>query len=266
MHLGKAKGMDIKMNILFTICGRAGSKGIRNKNIRNFLGYPLLYYSLEAINLYIERHHEHLYCVVVNTDSRELVELANRFTELETITLLRPKELAGDFVAKIDVIRDCIERMPDRAWDVVVDLDITSPLRKVSDIENLIDTYQKSIADIVYSVCPSRRNPYFNMVKKTEYGYERVIMSDYVSRQQAPEIYDMNASLYAYQPSFLTSGKQFNQGRHDIIFMRDTGVLDLDKEEDFGLMEAVAKYLYDVDAELGEIYTELFEHCERRKN
>ncbi|MDD3706486.1 MAG: acylneuraminate cytidylyltransferase family protein, partial [Clostridiaceae bacterium] len=39
-------------DILFTICGRAGSKGIKNKNLRDFLGYPLPYYTISAIDLY----------------------------------------------------------------------------------------------------------------------------------------------------------------------------------------------------------------------
>ena len=36
------------MNILFTICARAGSKGVKSKNARDFLGYPLVYYTLSV--------------------------------------------------------------------------------------------------------------------------------------------------------------------------------------------------------------------------
>lgn len=42
-------------------------------------------------------------------------------------------------------------------------------------------------------------------VKKTEHGYKKVIDSDFTARQQAPEIFDMNASIYAYNPGFLAS-------------------------------------------------------------
>ena len=42
------------MNLLFTICGRAGSKGIKNKNIKNFLDKPLALYSLSVIDLYLK--------------------------------------------------------------------------------------------------------------------------------------------------------------------------------------------------------------------
>ncbi len=245
------------MKILFTICGRAGSKGIRNKNIRNFLGYPLVFYSLAAIEGYVEGNGEVEYEIAVNTDSVELKELCQLYNNLKVECLTRDKTLSGDLVAKIDVIRDCYVRMKDAKehdYDVIVDLDITSPLRKIVDVKNLITKYRSSGSDIIYSVCPSRRNPYFNMVKKTDCGYEKVIASNFVSRQQAPEVYDMNASLYAYQPDFLLSGKHFNEGKQDVIFMDDTGILDLDKEEDFGLMEAVAKHLFTSNIEYGAIH------------
>ena len=44
------------MNILFTICGRAGSKGFKNKNLKEMNGVPLVYYTLAAIKAYIEAH------------------------------------------------------------------------------------------------------------------------------------------------------------------------------------------------------------------
>ena len=62
------------MNILFTICGRAGSKGIKNKNIRMFVGKPLPYYTVSAIDLFLKRTKiEADYDIVVNTDSTELI-------------------------------------------------------------------------------------------------------------------------------------------------------------------------------------------------
>ena len=58
------------MNILFTVCGRAGSKGLKNKNLSLFLGHPLLYYPLSLIDLFIKKllklikkdtHNNHIY-------------------------------------------------------------------------------------------------------------------------------------------------------------------------------------------------------------
>ena len=56
------------MAILFTVCGRAGSKGFQSKNLKDFLGVPLVYYTLAAIRLWQQRADEEI-DVVLNTDS-----------------------------------------------------------------------------------------------------------------------------------------------------------------------------------------------------
>ena len=234
-------------NILFTICGRAGSKGIKNKNIRNFCGVPLPYYTLSAIDLFIKHHPEYNYQLVLNTDSSELIDLVNKNKMQPVSVINRTPELSGDFVGKVDVIRDCLERMENKCnikFDAVVDCDITSPLRTVKDIENLLTVHFSKNPDVTTSVTPARRNPYFNQVMKTEKGVKKVISSNYTARQQAPEIFDMNASLYAYSPEFLFSGKGVLDGYCEIIEMYDTAVLDLDHENDFELMEVIAQYLF----------------------
>ena len=248
------------MRVLFTICGRAGSKGIKNKNIRDFCEKPLPYYSLSAIDLYLKSKEGKKideYDVVLSTDSPELIELISHNPFMKVEVIKRSEKLSGDTVAKKDVIWDCLDQMEEKKgciYDVVVDLDITSPLRTADDVANLINTHMKSGADITYSVTTSRRNPYFNQVVKTDKGFKKAIMSDYTARQQAPEVYDMNASLYAYRPGHLRSGGGFTEGYFEAIVMYDTAVLDLDHENDFELMEIIAKYLFDKKPEFAEVY------------
>lgn len=84
------------MKILFTICGRAGSKGIKNKNIREFLGKPLPYYTISAIDLFLKETTLDIEAdIVANSDSRELLELMknNPLRIIETIE--RDESLAG---------------------------------------------------------------------------------------------------------------------------------------------------------------------------
>lgn len=246
------------MNLLFTICGRAGSKGIKNKNIQDFLEIPLPLYSLAAVKLYTSKYQDVRYNVVLNTDSDELIRILLSADDSNMLHVIRREEqLSGDAVAKIDVIRDCFQKMRQKTscdYDMVIDLDITSPLRKTRDIENLIECLKNTGCDIVESATESRRNPYFNMVRQTGQGVKTVIPSHFVSRQEAPDVYDLNASLYAYNPQFLQINSPFEDGYQELILMEDTGILDLDHPRDLELMQVIAKYLYDQDDEYRQIY------------
>lgn len=245
------------MKILFTVCGRAGSKGIKNKNIRKFCGKYIVLYALSAINLYLKKYHDDEYDIVINSDSQELLNIASNSGLCKVDVIMRDPSLAGDIIGKIEVINDCLIKMQQRKnlhYDVVVDLDITSPLRTVDDIRKVIDKHIATNADVTTTAVPARRNPYFNQLMKTEHGVKKVIDSNFTARQQTPEVFDMNASIYAYKPQHLTSGRQVLDGYCEIVEMIDTGILDLDRESDFELMEAVAVYMFRTYSNYREIY------------
>ncbi|MDD3040955.1 acylneuraminate cytidylyltransferase family protein [Bacteroides sp.] len=244
------------MKILFTICGRAGSKGVKNKNLKEFLGYPLPFYTVSVIDLFIKNNKQYDCDIVLNTDSDDLIDLFRNKLTLPIHIVKREPKLGEDNTPKVHVIQNSYTVLKERLkedYDLVVDLDITSPLRTLKDLETLVEKKVNSDADVVFSVTDSRRNPYFNMVMKTAKGYERVIKSNFNARQEAPEIFDMNASMYAYSPEFLESGKGIFEGKCDVIKMMDTAVLDIDHEIDFELMSVIAKYQFVKNTEMKKI-------------
>lgn len=245
------------MNILFTICGRAGSKGFRNKNLKEMNGIPLVYYTLATIKGYADRHPEHAIAAAVNTDSDSLKQLIRKQEAVQIHYINRKEELAGDIVPKVAVIQDTYRQLSGLDPDVVIDLDITSPYRSVRDIENIITEYTSDEYDIVFSVVQARRSPYFNMVEKKSDGYYRKICeSSFTARQQAPQSYELNASIYAYNPVFLngTIDRTILDYRCGISAMPDYLVLDIDSEEDFEMMQYLHRYYCDRDAGLNEVY------------
>lgn len=237
------------MNLLFIICARAGSKGAVGKNTRIFCGVPLVYYTLKIYEKYIVKHkgeNEEI-DLAVNTDSTELLRQIGDWGTAY-IPVRRKIELAGDLVAKGDVIKDtvrAVEEIKGKSYDLVIDLDITSPLRELEDVEGTISqVLQNEECNFAYSVVESRRNPYFNMVCRNEKGfYDRVICSNYTARQQAPECFDMNASIYVYTKEYL-----MNMDPKKCVAlvwkMRDSVVLDIDSDDDFEMMELLAEYYW----------------------
>ena len=248
------------MNILFTICGRAGSKGFKNKNVKEMNGVPLVYYTLAAIKGYADRHGEDDIRVAVNTDSKELKDIIKAQKAVCGIEYVRRKEeLAGDEVPKIDVIRDTYLAVKgNRAVDVAVDLDITSPLRTVGDVEHAIrELLGNPEYDLVYSVVEARRSPYFNLVEQSADGFfHTVCEGNLTARQQAPKCYELNASIYAYRPEFLEGkiDKVISRYHTGISLMRDYLVLDIDSEADFVMMEMLHRYYIDTLEDMKEIY------------
>ncbi len=245
------------MNILFTICGRAGSKGFKNKNLKRMRGVPLAYYTLAAIKRYADEHPQDTAAVAVNTDSVPLEDLMREQSAIPVRFVQRKPDLAGDAVPKVDVIRDTLLACGDFSPDVVVDLDITSPVRRVQDIENCLSEYRKGVYDLVFSVVEARRSPYFNMVESKSDGFYRMICrSAYTARQQAPRSYELNASIYAYRPEFLKGRMEGTilDHRCGICVMPDYLVLDIDSEEDFTMMQYLHEYFCQVDAALMDVY------------
>ena len=249
------------MNILFTLCGRAGSKGVKGKNARDFLDVPLVWYSMANIALYMEKYAAgNNIKVVLNTDSEPLKDLVRRVKDVPVTIIHREEHLAGDKVAKVAVIMDSLNKAEEAfaiKFDMVVDLDITSPLRTVQDVKNAIDRKrQRPEVDVVYSVAPSRRNPYFNMVKEENGFFCKAIPSNFTTRQEAPVFYDMNASIYAYSPAALRNKEHatFFNSNCDAVVMKDTGILDIDSEEDYELMQVIAKYLFESEEDFEIVF------------
>ncbi len=237
--------------VLITICGRAGSKGFRNKNLKTFCGKPMVYYSLSAAQLFAQACPHLQVDICLNTDSPELAQLVGEKYP-EVVFLPRGEELCGDAVPKEAVYQDCMLRMEQRTaaqYDCLIDLDITSPLRQAQDLVNAMALFEsESGLDLVLSAAPSRRNPYFNMGRLDAQGYFcRVIENDFTARQQAPVCYDVNASLYIFARDFVLGegARDLWKGRLRVHEMYDTGILDIDSEEDHLLMEVIGSHLYD---------------------
>jgi len=148
-----------------------------------------------------------------------------------------------------------MEEKQNKKYEYIIDLDITSPFRQLEDIEHSINKcVENEACDVAFSVVTARRNPYFNMVEKLNGNLRKVINASYTTRQQAPTVYDMNASIYCYRRDSLVNILEISpfDGVFDIILMKDTAVLDIDSEEDFELMQVLAPFFF--KNELKELY------------
>ncbi len=222
--------------ILSSICARGGSKGVKNKNLRMIAGRPLIAHTVQQIldsSLF-----EH---IAISSDSDAILEAAGAAGA--DILIKRPDELATDTAAKLPVIQHCFqeaEAVTGKSFSHLIDLDATSPLRAVSDIVAVADLLKQPGTTNVITGAPARRSPYFNLVECDENGVpslSKAPQGAVVRRQDAPECYDMNASIYGWtraalfdQPSLFVPGTRLH-------VMPEERSLDIDNELDFQFVE-----------------------------
>jgi len=225
------------MQNLCTIGMRGGSKGVPSKNTRHLQGKPLMAYTIEqALESDLFEH------IVVSTDSEEIAEMARGFGA--EAWFLRPPEMATDVAAKLPAIRHALlesERHYGKKFDVLVDLDATSPLRLVEDITEAYQQFMDEDADILISACPARKNPYFNMVERVndQIRIVKQVEGFPVRRQDAPQVYDMNASIYIWKRDALLNCDTLFTGKTSLYIMPEDRSVDIDTELDWEFVEFV---------------------------
>lgn len=226
-------------NLIITICARAGSKGVKNKNIKPLNGKPLIAYTIEQAKKWGKGKH-----IVVSTDSKEIAETAKQFGA--EVPFMRPDELASDTSGKLAAIRHALkssEEIFGDSFKTVMDLDVTAPIRKVEDLENAFNLFLEKKPKTLFSVVNAHRNPYFNMVEETEDGKVRLCKGgNFTRRQDAPQVYDMNASIYIYNRDFLMDGDESPVSDDSIVYlMGEESRIDIDSELDFKFIEFLTK-------------------------
>lgn len=214
-------------DVLCTICARGGSKGVPRKNVREVGGKPLIAHSIEQA-LAWDRTDD----IVVSTDDPEIRAVATEYGA--SAPFLRPEELATDEAAKIPAIQHALVKTEQRQkceYDYVVDIDATAPLRVVEDIENCFRVALEEGVTNAYTVTDAEKNPYFNMVELDDDGYAHLskeLPDDVVRRQEAPHVYEMNASVYVYERDFLLDTDSVHGARTKVSKMPHERSVDID--------------------------------------
>ena len=227
------------MNNLCSICMRAGSKEVRKKSLKYINNRPLMAYTIEQAlkcKLFTK--------IVVSTDSKKISKQAKLLGVDYCID--RPKKLATDISAKLPAIRHALiqaEKFFDKKFNIIVDLDITSPLRNIRDIVNAYRLFIKKKADFLITGTKSKKNPYFNIVEINNNKIKIVKNSKkkIVRRQDAPKTYDLNASIYIWKRKTLIKEKSLNQCKAVIYEMPEHRSIDIDSEFDLRIVKFLLK-------------------------
>lgn len=225
--------------VLAIIPARSGSKSVKDKNIRLINNKPMLAYSIgHALqSKCIDR-------VIVSTDSKKYAEIAVKYGA--EVPFIRPAELASDTSLDIDVFEHALrylEKNEKYFPELIVQLRPTYPIRRISDIENMVKYMQNNPdIDSMRCIAPAKEIPYKMWLK----GKDKIIlpvMTDIpecynMPRQQLPKVYYQNACIDVVRAEIIL--KKHSMSGEKIAGYEMDENFDIDTEEDF---KAAEKYI-----------------------
>lgn len=220
------------MTVYAFIFARGNSKGLPGKNIKLLGGLPLLAHSIR-----VAREVASIDKIFVSTDSDEIAAVALDYS-VEVIK--RPDHLASDTAPEWLAWRHAIEYLSARGetFDLFLSLPPTSPLRSACDVQNCLDAFTPD-TDVVVTVTPASRSPYFNMLVRDEDGVSKLVCSgsNVNRRQDAPPVYDMTTVAYVARPEFILGEDGIFAGTVKSVIVPRQRAADIDDIYDFKLAE-----------------------------
>ncbi|MDN5341368.1 MAG: pseudaminic acid cytidylyltransferase [Oceanotoga sp.] len=220
------------MKKIAIIPARGGSKRIPKKNIRDFLGKPIIAYSIEAAiksDIFDE--------VMVSTDSEEIAEIAKRYGA--KVPFLRSEKSADDHAPLIDVAKEVLENYKNKGidFDKVCMILPTAPFVDEQKLKKANEILEEKNVDTVFTVTeysfPIQRS------LRIENGYLKMKWPENMNKrsQDLEKTYHDAGQFYFFDvKEFYIQNKVYMEKSYPII-LDNIEVQDIDTETDWKLAE-----------------------------
>lgn len=215
------------------IPARGGSKGIKNKNLKNFCGKPLLAWTIEqALSSELVDH------VFVSTDSPDIAKVASDCGA--KVPFLRPAEISTDTSATEDAIRHFIGWLASASLkcETIILLQATSPIRNIGSIDAAIEKFKTDKLDSLLSVCEShhfywRLSPDGTATASYDI-FQRPRRQDIKTYDK---VYTENGSIYIFSATGFNNSQNRLFGKIGLFEMSEDESHEIDSQYDFKFCE-----------------------------
>lgn len=221
------------MKIYAIILARGGSKGIKNKNLINFLGKPLLEWTIDhCLNC------KYVAETFVSSDSERILDFAYR----KNVTpVSRPLSLAKDDSSSEDAWLHALDFINDKCGnkiDYILAPQVTSPLRNKEDFSKALEKMKKEKLDSLLSV--SLVKDFFIWVKRDgKLVSENYDFKNRSRRQLLNTKFHENGSFYIFKPEILINNKNRLGGNIGYYRMENYQSFQIDEIDDLKLCELI---------------------------
>jgi N-acylneuraminate cytidylyltransferase len=221
-----------KTNKIAIITARGGSKRIPKKNIKHFLGKPIISYSIEiAINSGIFDE------IMVSTDDEEIKKIALQYGA--KVPFLRSKKNSDDFSTTLNVLDEVISNyhtIKNQKFDYACCIYPTSPL---TTINHIIDGYKLLLNNNFDSTFPAIKfgYPIWRGLDINNNGISSMIWDEYLNSrsQDLKNVYHDAGQWYWFKPNLIY--ESLISGNAGALILKESEVQDIDNEEDWVLAE-----------------------------
>ena len=220
------------MSAIAIITARGGSKRIPHKNIKPFLGKPIIQYSIEAAlksGVFEE--------VMVSTDDEKIARIAKECGAL--VPFFRSKENSDDFSTTADVIREVLKAYEDRdrKFDYACCIYPTAPFLTAETLKDAMEVLREKKADSVIPVVKFSFPPQRAVVVRD--GAIKMNMPEYAlarSQDLEPWYHDCGQFYCLDVESFYKQGSLVMENTYP-YFQDEMNVQDIDTLEDWEMAE-----------------------------
>lgn len=230
------------MKNLCIIPARGGSKRIPRKNIKDFLGKPIIAYSIEAAlesGVFDE--------VMVSTDDPEIVEVAKKYGA--SVPFLRSEQTANDYATTADVIFEVLEkyRSQGKVFDNVACLYATAPFVTDKKLQEAAEILASGECDSAFT-CTTFSYPILRGLVLDSKGYIGMKWPEYKNSrsQDLPQFYHDAGQFYFATTESFQGSKGFWGKKTKPIIVSELEVQDLDTLTDWAMAEMKFKMLYSI--------------------
>lgn len=229
--------------VLAIIPARAGSKGVKRKNIRDLCGKPLLSWPIRAAaeSKYVDK-------IILSTDDPDFAAVGEKYGA--EVPFLRPKELASDTATSFAVIEHVLNSFEgkDESFEYLILLEPTSPLTEAIDIDSALGKLHENriIADSIVGVSKvEAAHPTFDVIINPDGLLESFMPEGFLHagrRQDLKPLFFFEGSLYISTVSALLREKGFYHKKTLPYIVPRWKSFEIDEEIDFICVEAIMNH------------------------
>ena len=223
------------MKILGFIPARSGSTRLKNKNLKKFLGKPLLYHTVKFVKKLKLSH------ILVSSDSEKIKNIELKLNIKNNY--LRPKKLSNKNSQLTDAIFDALNWLmtnKKKKFDAVMVFQPTTPYRDLIETKKIIRLFKKKKLDSLATVSKVDEHPQFiyrvNKGKNWDFILKKRV--DSLNKQDLVEnFFYENGHIYLCSVKFLKKNKKFLIKNKTFLFKQKIRTLDIDYLQDFKVCE-----------------------------